>query len=692
MKIYTVNKFLWEVLNVKDFRRTAIAVLFVFAAVGICSFAYADYQFDDLTGPSGRSWQWMAINNQGDTFGDTHTNAIDVSADLITNTEDAVINVLSGKSVSDIDNRNLHTLFFVLTDEYGEFDMNFRSPTMRFEAITSNLGLSTIMPEDSSPYTAAKTANGQPEGNNYDALWSNYHFNIYRNRSTGTYDTVVQYFYFQQNPTNTASQGIPRPLVITTVEPDNASKAPLELRITMRDASNSGNIVAYAHEYWNVEEDGSSSGNQWVFVPVDDLSVIINNSRINYYLTTEIANHTAYRYASATYDSNNTTQRPSYWKFDLPRYQGSTYVESSFQLAPSSHAAPGLVTVYERPFNVNEKNKRVLRLYPVDDVRGTGIYDFRVNHNVIFGKRLGDTYKKPASVGRFNLFEVTAFQLRPASMTFYETLAGVVGSKGEVKPLTTQNFNANSVSSNANTEAIPSAAMQYFTVNQSIPGSLRTDKNEGIMPLHITFNIPVTMVEDRTWWKEMADRWQNGSGIAEQFLDKFHIYLLTQTGGKDNPWDLSQYLDNRGIYTDQIKVFFDADRGTMTQDNNSGLITVSFIVMLMDGTRDGKRPELSIVKDDTGLDTDMSYMVIRDGVSDNKWGMTFFIAPSDYPIVNNDDYVDTDDTSNLNSARSGGGNDDSNGGGPGESDSNCSIGVGILSLAALFAFKRREGR
>ena len=685
----------------KDFRRNALALLLVLMAFVICTRAYADYQFDDLHGPSGKSWQWMVINDQGDTFGDTHTISIDISGDLITSTEDAVLNVLNGKSASNITNRNLHTLFFVLTDEQGQFGMNFRSPTMKFQAVTSNLGLSTITPEDSAPYYAYKTPTGKPKDyydedmhyHTYDDLWRGYLFDIYRNSSTGENDTVVQYFYFQQNPTNTASQGIPRPLVISTVEPDNASISPLELRITMRDASHNGNIVAYAHEYWAVDEDGSSSGNQWVFVPVDDLNVILNNTRINYYVTTEVANHTAYRYASATYDSMNTTLKPSYWKFDLPRYQGNTYVEKSFQLAQSSHIAPGLITVYERPFNVNEQNKRVLRLFPVDDTRGTGIYDFRVNHNVIFGKRLGETYKQPASVGRFNLFEITAFQLRPASMTFYESLAKVSGAKGAVNPMTTQSFSNSSVTSNPNTEAIPSAAMQYFTINQNIPGSLRVSPDEGVLPLHITFNIPVTMVEDRSWWRDMADRWQSGIGIAEQFLEKFHIYLLAKTDGKDNPWDLSQYLDNRGIYTEHVKVFFDADRGATTQDNTSGVITVSFIVLLMDGSRDGKRPELGVVRDNTGLDSDMKYMIIRDGNLDNKWNMTFFIAPADYPITNNDDLASSDDgniplTSNNTSSSTH--RNDNNG--PGDSDSNCSIGIGIVSLLALFAVKRREGR
>ena len=50
--------------------RKAALLLSVVAVValtaGVCS---ADYQFDDLPGPSGVSSQWMVINETGDTFG-----------------------------------------------------------------------------------------------------------------------------------------------------------------------------------------------------------------------------------------------------------------------------------------------------------------------------------------------------------------------------------------------------------------------------------------------------------------------------------------------------------------------------------------------------------------------------------------------------------------------------------------------
>ena len=201
------------------------------------------------------------------------------------------------------------------------------------------------------------------------------------------------------------------------------------------------------------------------------------------------------------------------------------------------------------------------------------------------------------------------------------------------------------------------------------------------MPLHITINIPVTQINDRDWWNDMLTEWRNSGSIEEMFADKFEIYLLTETNGTANPWNLSQELIDKGIYSDQIKVFFDEERGRITQDNDRGLITVSFIVMLMNGTRDGVRPELSIVSDDS-VTQEKDYIVIRDGNDDNKWNMTFFIAPSGY-VVNPDtpapDIPDTPNTDTENKSTGG-----SSGGG------GCNAGLGIMALSVIAMMINRK--
>ena len=648
-------------------------------AVSCCAgSAYADYLFDDLYGPSGISYQWMILNEADETFGASHATAIDVSADLVT-TDTPVINVTSGQSVSTITDRSLKTFFLVLADEHGEFDMNFRVPDLahQFDVATPNLALSTLVSENDVYYTDTKNAQGWP-GGSYDQLWRKYNFQINRYRNTGAYDTVAQYFYFQQNPDAAPSGGMPVPMVISNVHYGTASDVPLELRLTLRDSQNmEGNIAAYDLINWRVDDnyppnnfDAYMNSGQWVFIPVDNLNT--DNARIDRLLTTEVV---------AAYDGSSGNQwvYPSFWKFDLPRYQGTNYVTRQFQLAQGSHIAPGLVSVYRRAYNVNESNKRPLRLFPVDDKRGTGVYDLRLNHRIIFGKRLGDTYRYSASEGRFSLFEVTAYQPRPSSMTFYDDVARITGSSKTVTVPSTLSLSSSAIKH----DFMPNEVLQgmYFTIDQSIPGNLRTGTSEGMLPLHITFNIPVTLVQSRTGWNTLLEEWRSSGNIAEVFSDYYNIYALVNTNGNANPWNMTQELLDKGVYTDQVKVFLDEDRGRVTADNDRGLITVSFIVMLMNGTRDGVRPEMSLVADNS-TEQENNYIVIRDGNADNKWNMTFFIAPADY-IVNPDPVVISPDNTPATTETT------SSGGGGG-----CNAGmIGLVMMAVMFfAASKREGR
>lgn len=592
---------------------TMLAVMSVFGGI-----SRADYRFDDLGGPSGKSYQWMILNEAGDTFGDDHSVAVDVSGDVIT-ADEAVLNVINGTSESPVNDRSLHTFFIVIADGHGEFDLNFNSPYMDYDAATPNPRLSTPFNENDTPYYDTVTPTGRPAG--YGPTWRRFHFDIDReNRYTGRYDTIGQYLYFQQNPRNLSSQGVLRPMIISNVSTGNAQDEPLVLRMTLRDQRNNGNIVAYDYDTWDMTQEKTVGGNQWVFVPVESLPV--DNVRRDYYLTTEVVNKTSYRYAAHPYDSYGSQEAPDYWKFDIARYQGTTNITSRLLLAPSSQIAPGLVSVFQREYNVNENSKRPLRLHPVDDIMGTGGYDLRLNHRILFGRRLGG-YQLPASGNnKYNLIDITAFELRPASNTFYDRVASITNAPGTVR------MNTNSTGSamaNRNLD-MPSEVVQYFTIDQTIPGPLRNSAAEGILPLHITFNLPVTLME-RTWWDNMLNTWRNNDGrIEDTFAENFELYLMA---GENNIWNLSQELMDKGVYNDQIKVFFDEERGAQTRDNDRGVVTVSFIAMLMNGTRDGERPELSIVSDDSITQT-KDYVVIRDGTYDNKWNMTFFIAPAGY--------------------------------------------------------------
>ena len=660
-------KFLREVIDLKHLGKTA-GLLFMIAVIvlsaGTC---FADYQFDDLEGPSGVSSQWMVINEGADTFGGSHSEAVRISGDLLSEGT-AVLNVLSGSSLNEVSDRNLQTLFLLVSEGSGEFDLNMKSQTLDFDPSTPNLDFSTIVNENETPYVDTKEPD---QTGNSTSGWKNYHFRIARQNDRNKYDTVIQSFYFQQNPGSAPSQGIPRPMVISNVYAGTAADgtSPLTVRMTLRDSSGAdGNIIAYDRTTWTMNGNKTVGGNQWVFIPVDDLNT--DNSSIERFLTTEVANNTSYRYAASYPDGTRATVTPSEWKFDIFRPQGTTNIPRNFLLASNSNIAPGLVTVYNRRYNINEQSKTPLHLFPVD-TPDTGDYDLSLNHKILFGKRLGETYKLAAQEGRFSLFEVTAFRPRLASTTFYDDVARVTKSKGKVTVPDTSIFSASSIKR----DVIADDVLQYFTLDQAIPSSATSSSSEGMLPVHVTFNIPVTLVKDSEWWNEMLKVWRSDGRIEDMFANKYHIYLRA---GENNVWNLTQELIRKGRYNELVKVFLDENRGRLTQDNYSGLLTISFIVMLMDGTRDNERPELSIISDDS-VAQENKYIVVRDGTWDNRWNMTFFIAPSGWQNNNN-----------SGSSGSGGSMGGSSGGG------GCYAGQGIAFLmAAYFAasiFMKRERR
>ena len=665
------------------YTRVSAGGFLVLAALLSASIAFADYRFDDLMGPSGISYQWMVLNDNGDTFGGSHLLSVDVSGDVITN-NDAVLNVLSGNSQTTITDRSLNTFFLVVADAYGDFTMNFRAPDLaqQFDVATPNLALSTPWDADATLrelYTDTKQPLGQPSGAAYDNLWRGYNFQIFRaNGNSSPYNSTAQYFYFQQNAAYSPAQGIPRPFIIANVGSGTAYDDPdasLRLKLTLRDSSASNaNIVAYDQFTWDMTAPKSAMGSQWVFVPVDSWPV--DNSRINYYLTTEVINRCAVRYAAYN-GTSNTWLYPDHWKFNILRLHGSPYIQPSFHLAPDSHIAPGLVSVYKRSWNINETDKIPLRLFPVDDTSGIGVYNLVMNHSILYGTRLGDTYKLPASEGGFNQLEITAYEPHPATLNFYDNVAKTTGGTKTVKAPSSNVFTGSSITRGS----MPSTVLQNFTVNQNIPASLRTSSVEGILPLHITFNIPLTAIGANTWNTilKTLDNQENSAYIGDVFADYFNLFAMADGG---NVWNLTQELQDKGAYESQVKVFLDTERGRVTADTYRGVLTVSFIVMLMDGTIDGNRPALRIVPDvsnDGSSDYNAEYIVIRDGKTDNKWNMTFFIAPANY-TVNPDTHSDTDTQPAQDKTGSSGG-----GGG-------CSLGTGLSAMAVMLLLRKLDRR
>ncbi|MBR4195203.1 MAG: hypothetical protein IKQ95_00650, partial [Synergistaceae bacterium] len=209
-------------------RLTLFTAFFITMSAGM---AFADYQFDDLQGPSGVSTQWMVINDTGETFGASYSEAVRISADLLSSGT-ARLDVISGNSNTTVNDRNLQTFFLVLSNGAGQFDMSMKSQAIAFDVSTPNLGVNTIVNENMTPYIDTKTAD---QSGNDTAEWKTFHFNIARQNDRNKYDTVIQSFMFQQNPDRSPSQAITRPMVISNVYPGTAqsSQAPLIVRMTL---------------------------------------------------------------------------------------------------------------------------------------------------------------------------------------------------------------------------------------------------------------------------------------------------------------------------------------------------------------------------------------------------------------------------------------------------------------------------
>ena len=616
----------------------AMALITLFGAP-----AWALYRFDDLYGPSGVGAQWMVITGGWDTLGNATTQPLDASGDIVSDRYS--VEVWNGRSSVALDqwsNRDIHTMFLVLPESRGNLTVNFTSTAHDHRVLPDSITPDAITPDvgvDSRNYYVQKTSNGSPTGNSpslldsysYTDFWKQYVLQLVKNGNEKKYESVRGNFLFHQNPStqypSTPSQTLQVPLVIANVYNGTARDEPLLLRTTLRNENNAyGDIVACDRFEWSVVNDMVAGESQWVFVPVDAWP--IDTQRIYYRLTTAVTNHTAIRYAVQRYDNYNWPYlNPSYWKFDLAPTPDLGDLANPFQLDELSHIAPGLVTFYNQRYDINQGEKRALRLYPVDPM--TGFRELTLNHRILFGINLGDV-KGTSSGNTSNRnaapYRVTAFNPRTANTpaSFLEALARQMNAyepdlslRQIVIPETTGFLSTGHVTY----EYVAGDIINSFAVKRSIPASMRTTGTEGLLPLHITFNLPKTHLYVSRYWDELLRQWHETGDIHDLFAQNFSVYLLSRKEGEqDNPWDMVQQMLLQDAYRDQVKIFMDEDRG---------VITVSFIVMLMDGTRDGTRPALYLVRDQTAT-TSNTFMVVRDGWFDNDWNLTFYAAPAGY--------------------------------------------------------------
>ena len=642
--------------------------------------AEADYKFDDLYPPSGVGEQWMVVTGSGATLGapagwdvdnaKLKETPLEASADIVAG-RDPIL--LVTRTMGNIATHGIYAMFFVHAGTSGKLTVDFHAPDINQldEATTPDV-LEGSFPDYRVVKDPVGTSVDDDTAKRYELEFVK---NSSVNKATGNFGSVHGQFTFHQNPRYEPSQTANIPFVIACVCDGTAEKAPLLIRATLRGNdmnSKYRDIVAHDPIEWKVVDDLTAGGAQWVLVPVDTYPT---SEKIKYNLVTEVTNHTSIRYAAQRYDSYNSwpANEPSFWKFDLPRlneYDDLRYAQR-ISLHKDSHIAPGLTTVYSQTYDVNAGEKRALRLYRVDPA---GPYrELTLNHRVIFGLDLGKADDPSASYNEAIPYRVQAFNLRSENQDFLKEVAKKMHSNGHgdqleiLVPEGANFFTQNDIAA----DYISGAVINSFAVKKSISKKYHSAGTEGMLPLHVTFNIRKDDLKTASHWDEMVRQWHDTGDVHSLFSRYFSVYLMSRKDGQDdNPWDLATSLmDSLGgddVYRDQIKVFVDEDRS---------VLTVSFIVMLMDGTRDGVRPTLDIVEDKTNT-VENKFIVVRDGWKDDKWNLTFYVAES-----GNTDKVDNNPTSRDVTPASGGG-----GGG-------CStLGTGVLLLAlAALALKLSKG-
>jgi hypothetical protein len=554
--------------------------------------AEALYRFDDLFGPSGKGAQWMVVTGDLDSGGGPTTSLhMETTANFV-NAQDSVLLMNGGVQSADI-----QTMFLVLPENSATMgvDFNWTPPYPAPASYTQDVLV------DNASYQVVKTPLSTSPGPN-----KSYQLDFQKN--SVEYGSVRGNFIFHQNPDSTPSQTLQIPFIIANVYNGTAEGNPLLFKATIRDASaagfGGGNIVAYDRFEWDVVDDKTvGTGNDWVFVPISKLPIDTNT--VSYRLSTEVVNYTSIRYALQRYDGYAWVPlSPTRWAFDIPAVGD---VPASIYLDELSHIPPGLVTTYNQSFNVVSGVREAMHLYPVDPA--AGFRSLTLAHRSIFGLTLG-TAKDSTSA---NAYVATGFQLLSAGSDFLSKVGAAMSASNVQMPEP-----ADGVMSGAVDYAyIAGDVIVSLGVETTVPSRMTGENGTGLLPLHVTFNLPRMNQIMNPKWSTLVQEWRNTGAIANLFSNNFALYLQDSYG---NNLDLTEWLKDNGAYDKTVKIFLDEQRN---------VITVNFIVMLMDGAKSTVR-----IVDDTTTITSNSYIVVMDGNANNKWDMKFFIAPSGYVPTN----------------------------------------------------------
>ena len=119
-----------------------------------------------------------------------------------------------------------------------------------------------------------------------------------------------------------------------------------------------------------------------------------------------------------------------------------------------------------------------------------------------------------------------------------------------------------------------------FAVSTPIPGAARRNGAEGLLPLHITFNLPCTHLLVAPKWEGLLDQWHETGDIKSEFARSFSFYLRS---GDENHLNLIQELEKQG-YGKLVKVFLDEKRGVLTVSDCFNTENVGKIIRIIPRT------------------------------------------------------------------------------------------------------------
>ncbi|MDR0648380.1 MAG: hypothetical protein LBF92_03500 [Synergistaceae bacterium] len=585
-------------MKTKNLLAAVFLTALLLAQAGEPGYAYVQgdihyYRFDDISGSSGQGAQWVAVtdrmNSVGAPVGGRHGEDIQTSGDIV-NARDHIyiMNAVANKIVND--GEPIRFIFAALPG----FET---SPVVEFARTGEEAqdgAYDQVVTIVGDAYSATRTT---LSGTSLTAA-RRYQFDLAKARNASLYGTERVYMRFDQDPDYPPSQALLIPLVLANVKNGSAEQAPLLFRTAVRDER--GSIAAYDQFSWAVDEDKEVWGDDWVFVPTRGEN--INLVSADYRLVTQVRNFCGIRYELDRYDlmGKRETLLPKKWTMDLPTDVKD--ISPDIRLHELSHMAPGLITTYDQSFDVTGGKRNVFTVYAVPRDGGAPLnpYDLDLAHPLIFGVNRGQ------SIG--DVYNVTGFQLLPSDPDFHNKAARSLGVKRIVMP------SADVVSAASVTGVFVTAdAIGTIKVNAAMPDAmLRSNDVTGILPLHVTFNLPGDHRFIGPKWDALVEEFKESGSVMAAFAENYSLYSYSSKGKRT---DILAWLsDKDALEKKAVKVFVDEERH---------MVTLSFVVMLLD--------------DDAGLKTlrDSSavpgyshdYLAMGDGNKNDAWDISFYVAP-----------------------------------------------------------------